>query len=58
MFTCAFWNHTGGRNGTGGWSAHGLKTIVDNETHILCESEHLTTFIVLVSTVPNEVCFE
>jgi hypothetical protein len=54
VFTCAFWNHTGGRNGTGGWSTHGLKTIVDNETHILCESEHLTTFIVLVSTVPNE----
>ena len=49
---CAFWNFTGGRNGSGGWLFEGIEKVFDNGTHIRCASKHLTSFVVLVSVVP------
>ena len=49
---CAFWNFTGGRNGSGAWSFDGIDTVFDNGTHVQCASKHLTSFVVLVSVVP------
>ena len=51
---CAFWNFTGGRNGSGEWSLDGIKKVFDNGTHVRCASKHLTSFLVLVSIVPIE----
>ena len=59
---CAFFNFTGGDNGTGGWSYRGVTTEVINDTHVGCHTSHLTSFVVLVSIVPDnspgpvEVC--
>ena len=52
QFRCAFFNFTGGANGTGGWSYSGVQTEVINETHVRCNAAHLTSFAVLVSIVP------
>ena len=52
QFRCAFFNFTGGANGTGGWSYSGVQTEVINETHVRCNAAHLTSFVVLVSIVP------
>ena len=52
QFRCAFFNFTGGANGTGGWSYRGVQTEVINETHVRCNAAHLTSFVVLVSIVP------
>ena len=52
QFQCAFFNFTGGANGTGGWSYSGVQTEVINETHVRCNAAHLTSFVVLVSIVP------
>ena len=54
QFRCAFFNFTGGANGTGGWSYSGVHTEVINETHVRCNAAHLTSFVVLVSTVPTD----
>ena len=52
QFRCAFFNFTGGANGTGGWSYSGVQTEVINDTHVSCNAAHLTSFAVLVSIVP------
>ena len=52
QFRCAFFNFTGGANGTGGWSYSGVQTEVINDTHVRCNAAHLTSFAVLVSIVP------
>ena len=52
QFRCAFFNFTGGANGTGGWSYSGVQTEVINETCVRCNAAHLTSFVVLVSIVP------
>ena len=52
QFRCAFFNFTGGANGTGGWSYSGVQAEVINETHVRCNAAHLTSFVVLVSIVP------
>ena len=54
QFRCAFFNFTGGANGTGGWSYRGVQTEVINETHVHCNAAHLTSFVVLVSIVPSD----
>ena len=53
-FHCAFFNFSGGANGTGGWSYRGVETEVINDTHVRCNAAHLTSFVVLVSIVPAE----
>ena len=52
QYYCAFFNYTGGPQKTGGWSNTGIETVTINSTHVRCISSHLTTFAVLVSTVP------
>ena len=54
QFYCAFFNFTGGANGTGGWSYSGVQTEVINDTHVRCNAAHLTSFVVLVSIVPSD----
>ena len=54
QFRCAFFNFTGGANGTGGWSYSGVQTEVINDTHVRCNAAHLTSFVVLVSIVPSD----
>ena len=51
QFRCAFFNFKGGANATGAWSYRGVKTTVINDTHVRCNSSHLTSFVVLVSVV-------
>ena len=34
------------------WSMEGVKLLSKNETHYTCQSNHLTSFAVLVSTTP------
>ena len=51
-YRCAFFNFSGGPNGTGGWSYRGVETQVINATHVRCNAAHLTSFVVLVSIVP------
>ena len=51
QFRCAFFNFKGGANATGAWSYGGVKTTVINDTHVRCNSSHLTSFVVLVSVV-------
>ena len=53
LFRCAFFNFKGGANATGAWSYSGVKTIVINDTHVSCNSSHLTSFVVLVSVVDD-----
>ena len=53
-FQCAFFNASGGPNQTGGWCYSGLKTEIINDTHIRCSASHLTTFVILVSLIPEE----
>ena len=52
-FQCAFFNASGGPNQTGGWFYSGLKTEIINDTHVRCSASHLTTFVILVSLIPE-----
>ena len=52
QFLCAYFNFSGGANQTGAWSYRGVETVFINETHVQCTSSHLTSFVVLVMTVP------
>ena len=54
QFRCAFFNFTGGANGTGGWSYSGVQTEVINKTHVCCNAAHLTSLVVLVSIIPRD----
>ena len=52
QFRCAFFNFSGGAEQTGAWSYRGVDTVIINETQVQCTSSHLTSFVVLVMTVP------
>ncbi len=52
QFRCAFFNFSGGAEQTGAWSYRGVETVIINETQVQCTSSHLTSFVVLVMTVP------
>ena len=44
------------RNGQGGWSEQGLQTTASNGSdYVVCESTHLTSFVVLVEMSSNQV---
>ena len=53
QYLCAFFDFNGGPQQTGGWSHRGIETVIINSTHVRCISTHLTTFVVLASTVPE-----
>ena len=55
QYRCAFFNYSGGPQQTGGWSNSGIETVTVNSTHVRCISSHLTTFVVLVTTVSDQV---
>ena len=56
QYICAYWAN-------GGWSTSGVKLskVIFNETtnrtQVICESEHLTSFVVLVSVTDEAVSF-
>ncbi|XP_022099225.1 adhesion G-protein coupled receptor D1-like [Acanthaster planci] len=51
---CAYWRKLYANESEGSWSEDGLRVVGSNASHVICSSDHLTNFAILVRVVPNK----